>query len=152
MTENEGTLETDILPESVELLSPQNEIIFEIGKEMLKSSINTAREFCKFMITVCLGAIPIYLGLLNFVLSENVILSTNNLIMFVIPLFFYFLSAIIFILGYFPQVDYFSVDIIDEIKNVYDKTVAKRKKIIKMGIVAFFAGNFFAVFFIMNLI
>ena len=64
--------------DSVGPLSPHNEALYEAGKEMLISSISTAREFCKFMITVLTGAIPLYLGLLKFVLPENIRLPVSN--------------------------------------------------------------------------
>ena len=127
--------------ESVEPLSPHNEALYEAGKEMLISSISTARDFCKFMITMSTGAIPLYLGLLKFVLPENITLPVSNLAVFVIPPFLFLISAIVFVLGFFPQVDYFSLDIIDEIRQAYEKTILKRKKFINCGIALFFIGS-----------
>jgi hypothetical protein len=131
--------------ESVGPLSPHNEALYETGKEMLKGSISTGRDFCKFMITVSTGAIPIYLGLLKFVLPENITLSLSKLFLSVVPPFFFLISAIVFILGYFPQVDYFSLDIINQIKQAYEKTVIKRKKFINFGIILFLIGTVFAI-------
>jgi len=129
---------------SVSVLSPHNEALYETGKEMLKSSLNITRDFCKFMITVSMGAIPTYLGLLEFVLDENITLSINEL-MLIVPPFFFLISAIIFIFGYFPQVDYFSLDIVEEIKQAYEKTVAKRKKLTNWGIFLFLVGSVLAI-------
>jgi len=131
--------------ESVGPLSPHNEALYETGKEMLKSSISTARDFCKFMITVSTGAIPIYLGLLKLVLPENTMLSLTELLLSTIPPFFFLIGAIVFTLGYFPQVDYFSLDIIDEIKRAYEKTVIKRRKFTICGTALFVIGTILAI-------
>ena len=131
--------------DSVGPLSPHNEALYEAGKEMLISSISIARDFCKFMITVSTGSIPLYLGLLKFVLPENITLRVSNLVISVIPPFLFLISAIVFVLGYFPQTDYFSLDIIDEIKLAYEKTVIKRRKIIICGTVLFVIGTILAV-------
>lgn len=147
MKKNEkmGNSNTDVKLESVEPLSPHNEALYETGKDMLKSSISTARDFCKFMITVSIGAIPIYLGLLGFVLPEKVVLPASKLFLSVIPPFLFLISSIIFIIGYFPQVDYFSLDIIEEIKDAYEKTIQRRRKFINWGIIVFLAGSTVAI-------
>lgn len=129
---------------SVGVLSPHNEALYETGKEMLKSSLNITRDFCKFMITVSMGAIPAYLGLLEFVLDENITLPIMEL-MSIVPPFFFLISAIIFIFGYFPQVDFFSLEIVEEIKQAYEKTVAKRKKLTNWGIFLFLVGSVLAI-------
>jgi hypothetical protein len=130
---------------SVSALSPHNEALYETGKEMLKSSISTARDFCKFMITVSTGAIPIYLGLLKFVLPQNVTLSVSKIVLSIIPSFIFLISAIVFILGYFPQVGHFSLDIINEIKQAYENTTIRRKKFTNWGVVLFLTGTILAI-------
>lgn len=135
--------------ESVEPLSPHNEALYESGKDMLKSSISTAREFCKFMITISTGAIPIYLGLLEFVLPEEVVLPITRLTLSVIPPFLFLASAIIFILGYFPKSHRFSLDIIEEVRRAYEETILKRNKFINFGLVVFSVGTISAILSIM---
>jgi hypothetical protein len=97
------------------------------------------------MIPVSTGAIPIYLGLLGFVLPEKVVLPASKLFLSVIPPFLFLISSIIFIIGYFPQVDYFSLDIIEEIKDAYEKTIQRRRKFINWGIIVFLAASTFAI-------
>lgn len=141
MNKKESTTASKSEIESVGPLSPHNEALYEAGKDMLKSSVSTARDFCKFMITVSTSAIPIYLGLLKFVLPENITLTVSKLVLSVIPPFFFLISAIVFVLGYFPQVDYFSLDIVNEIKQAYEKTLEKRRKFINCGIALFMIGS-----------
>lgn len=135
----------EIKLKSVEPLSPHNEALYETGKGMLKSSVSTARDFCKFMITVSTGAIPVYLGLLEFVLPENVVLPTGKLVLSVIPPFLFLASTVLFIMGYFPQVEYFSLDIIEETKTAYENTIMRRKKFINSGISVFLIGSIFGI-------
>lgn len=130
---------------SVDPLSPHNEALYETGKEMLKDSVSTARDFCKFMITVSTGSIPIYLGLLKFVLPENAVLSSNEIILSILPPFFFLISSILFIFGYFPQIDYLSLDIVDEIKQMYEKTLKKRKIFTNWGIAFYLIGCILAI-------
>ena len=134
----------EIVIESLGPLSPHDEALFEAGKEMLKTSINTSRDFCKYMITISTGAIPIYLGLLNLVLPDFSKFGFNQILLF-IPPFIFLLCEIIFILGYFPQVDYFSLDIIEELKNSYETTITKRKMYTNVGIGVFLLGNILSI-------
>lgn len=131
--------------ESIGPLSPQNEVIYEMGKEILKNSLNTARDFCKFMITTTIGAIPIYLGLLKFVLSENNILSGIMLILTVIPLLLFFLSTILFNCGYLPKASRLYLDNINDIEQAYDKIIKIRKIFIFSGTTCFFIGVIVAI-------
>lgn len=82
--------------ESVDPISPHNEALYEMGKEMLKSSITTVRDFCKFMINISMGVIPIYLGVLKLVLPKNITLSPTELLSFMISPLLFIISAIIF--------------------------------------------------------
>lgn len=145
-------MEDRLKVESINPLSPHNEALYELGKEMLKSSITTARDFCKFMITICTGLIPIYLGLLKLVSPKNTTLPLTKLILFIIPPLFFLISVIVFILGYFPQTNYFSLDIIEEIKVTYEETVRKRRNFIIGGTVLFGGGTILAIIVILILI
>lgn len=134
------SLKTKLEVESIGPLSPQNEVIYEMGKEMLKSSLSIARDFCKFMITSTIGAIPIYLGLFKFVLSENTILSGIKLLLSIIPLLLFFFSTILFICGYLPKASRLYLDNINDIEQAHDKIIIRRKIFIYLGTTFFFIG------------
>jgi len=136
--------------ESAEPLSPHNEALYETGKEMLKSSITTARDFCQFMITLSTGAIPTYLVLLKFVLPEKVVLSVVSLVLSIIPPFVFLVSAIIFVFGYLPTTSRFSLDLIEEIKKTYEETIIRRKRIINIGLIVFLVGSISAILVIVT--
>ena len=146
MKKNEKTKRNNkIKLESVEPLSPHNEALYEAGKDVLKSSISTARDFCKFMITMSTGAIPTYLALLEFVLPEEIVLPVDRLVLSVIPPFIFLISAVIFTLGYLPATHHFSLDIVEEIRTMYQGMIVRRKKFIKYGIVVFLVGSISAI-------
>jgi hypothetical protein len=137
---------------SAEPLSPHNEALYETGKDMLKKSIDTGRTFCQYMITVATGAIPLYLGLIGFVLPNEYQPQGLETILFSIPPFLFLVGALIFIFGYFPKTDYFSLDIIDEIKTAYEKTVKIRKRYIFWGTFIFTVGTILTIFIIIGFI
>jgi hypothetical protein len=120
--------------------SPHNEAIYEAGKSLLIESITTGRDFCKFMITMSTSAIPIYLGLLKFVMPEKYTLTLNQGIYAVIPAIVFLISAIIFTVGYYPQAGNFSLDIIEEIEREREKTIRKRKNLTWIGFSFFLLG------------
>jgi hypothetical protein len=97
--------------EEVSAVTPHNRALYEAGKTLLIESITTGREFCKFMISVSTGAIPIYLGLLKFVLPEHYILSLEQGIFAVVPAVFFLTASVIFAIGYYPQAGRFYLDI-----------------------------------------
>ena len=45
-------------------ISPADQALYDAGKQMLADSVSVGREFCKFMVGVSTGAIPLYLALL----------------------------------------------------------------------------------------
>ena len=56
--------------QQVSVISPHSKALFETGKAILLDSVSTGREFCKSMIGTSTGAIPIYLGILTFLLPK----------------------------------------------------------------------------------
>jgi len=109
--------------EDVTEVTPHNQAIYETGKSLLIDSVKTGREFCKFMITVSMSAIPIHFGLLKFALPEEFVLTLKQGIIIVIPTLAFLIAAIIFTFGYYPKIGNFSLDMIDEIENQRTQTI-----------------------------
>ena len=138
--------------EEVSAVTPHNRALYEAGKTLLIESITTGREFCKFMISVSTGAIPIYLGLLKFVLPEHYTLSLEQGVLIVVPTVFFLIASIAFTIGYFPQTGCFSLDIINEIERERTKTIRRRAKLTWIGFGIFLIGALTAIaVIIMNL-
>jgi hypothetical protein len=135
-TANESTRSL-ITVRNVSAVSPHNKAIYESGKLLLTESISTSREFCKFMISISTGAIPIYLGFLTFLLPKN---YTPGLLMrgiIIIPTIGFLISSIAFAIGYIPVATKFSLDVIDEIERAREEVLQHRITKIKVGFATF---------------
>lgn len=131
--------------ESVGPLSPNNEAIYETGKEILKISLSAPSDFLKFMIIISTGGTTIYLSYLEFVQPENITISLSMKVLSYAPLFFFFFSTLVFILGYFPKFTRFSLDIINDISQAYRQVINKRRKYVNWGKALFLIGFFLAI-------
>ncbi len=138
MTEN-GSVEKEgsIQVVSVTDITPHSKALYEAGKSLLIDSVTTAREFCKSMITISTGAIPIYLGILSYLLPKDYILGKNAGATIAAPAIGFLFAAVIFIGGYLPISGSFSLDVIEEIEKERNKVIEHRKKFIWLGIAVF---------------
>jgi hypothetical protein len=127
----------DIEIKSVETTTPHNKALYEAGKALLIDSINTSREFCKFMITISTSAIPINLGLFKFVVPDKHIVTFQQGIIAAIPSFLFLIATIIFTIGYYPQIGKFSLDVIQQIEDERTKTILRRRKLTIIGFIIF---------------
>jgi len=124
MTKNE----TKIKLEQVQDITPHNKALYEAGKKLLVDSVDVGREFCKFMTTTTLGAIPVYLALLKLVLPKDYSLHSYDEVLFVVPPIIFLISAVLFVLGYFPQKGKLSLDLPDEIERERSVTISRRHR------------------------
>lgn len=129
----------------VSAVTPHNRALYEAGKNLLVESITTSRDFCKFMISMSTGAIPIYLALIKFVLPEKYTLTFNQSALVVIPAFLFLIASIVFTFGYFPQSGNFSLDIIEEIEWERKKTLEMRAKVTRIGFSLFLIGTIISI-------
>lgn len=133
-SENQG-----IKLERVFAVTPHNRALYEAGKTLLIESISTGKEFCKFMISVSTGAIPIYLGLLKFVLPESFTFSIWQITLATVPTILFLIASVVFAVGYFPRSGRLSLDIVDEIER-------ERTRMIRIRTILGWAG--FSIFLI----
>lgn len=120
--------------------SSQHQIaIYEAGKLMLLESISISREFCKYMITASMSAIPLYLGLLKYITPDKNMLESCNLTMLfmITPCLLLLASAIIFIIGLFPSTAFFSLDNYRETEQARTQMISRRMNFVKWGTFVF---------------
>jgi hypothetical protein len=129
--------ESSIQVISVTDVSPHSKALYEAGKSLLIDSVTTAREFCKSMITISTGAIPIYLGMLSYLLPKDYKLGANAGITIAVPAIGFLIAALIFVGGYLPITSKFSLDIIEEIEHERDKVINHRRKFVWSGVIVF---------------
>lgn len=141
MNKNQNKIEID----SVSEITPHNEALYEAGKKLLIEAISTGREFCKFMISISTGAIPVYMGLISFIIPTDYVAPASQINYSILPPMLFFISSVFFTIGYFPKSTNFSLDVIEEIKNARDKIIKKRMHFIWIGMVTFSFGVLLAI-------
>jgi len=114
--------------EQVQDITPHNKALYEAGKKLLVDSIEVGREFCKFMITTALAAIPAYMGLLKFVLPKDYSLQSHDEISFLAAPILFLASSVLFAIGYFPRRSTLSLDLPDDIERDRSKTITRRQR------------------------
>ena len=123
--------------ENVSEVSPQNQALYDTGKELIGQSLTVGRDYCRFMISTSLSAIPIFLSLIAFTIPDQTTLDTTTRIYLIIPVILFLAASLIFTWGYFPVTESFSLDIIEEIEAIRYKTIRKRYLLIRFGVILF---------------
>jgi hypothetical protein len=112
----------------VQAVTPHNEALYEAGKKLLLDSVETGRDYCKFMITTSMSAIPVYLALLGLMLpAEYQPTWTSGPVLIVAPVVF-LAAAGVAIAGYLPRVATFSLDLPQEIEDARQATIDRRRR------------------------
>lgn len=117
---------TGVELEEVTDITPHNKALYEAGKKLLVDSVDVGREFCKFMCTTAIGAIPIYIALLKLVLPKDYSLQSANEVLFLGPPTLFLVSAVVFVAGYFPQKGNLSLDLPSEIERERAEAIRRR--------------------------
>ncbi len=131
------------------ILTPHERALYEAGKSLLLDSVATAREFCKSMIATSTAAIPVYLGILTFLLPKDPALGTVGGWTIALPAVGYLAAAILFTLGYLPSAHRFSLDVIAEIQQALEQNLARRTRFIWAGLAVFVLSTLYAIFAIL---
>ena len=124
----------------VSAVSPHNRALYEAGKTLLIDSVKTGQEYCKSMITLALSAIPVYLGLLAFLLPEGYVLGFAAGATIAVPALLFLVAAVLFSAGYMPAVKKFSLDVINEIERAREQVLKRRARFIWGGFGFFLLG------------
>ncbi len=144
------TKNTKIELEQVQDVTPHNKALYEAGKKLLVDSVDVGREFCKFMTTTTIGAIPTYLALLKLVLPKDYSLQSYDEILFLSPPIVFLISAVLFVLGYFPQKGSLSLDLPAEIERERSETIRRRHFYAVAGFSVFCIGIVLGVWVVVN--
>jgi hypothetical protein len=118
-------------------LSPHNKALYEAGKTLLVESIEVGREFCKFMIGSSSGAIPVYLGLLKFLLPEHYVLTSRQAVELGAPALVFLLASAVFAVGYFPTKTDVALELPEDINRIRNESVQRRRRFALWGFVIF---------------
>lgn len=107
-------------------LSPHDKALLKAGEKLLAESVEVGRDFCKSMIGVATGAVPLYLGLLKAFVPEEWVPNTAWGFPYTVPPALFMAAAVIFVLGYLPSPRMVSLDDPDNLERILS-TLAKRR-------------------------
>ena len=141
---------TKVELEKVHEITPHNKALYEAGKKLLVDSVDVGREFCKFMTTTTLGAIPTYLALLKIVLPKDYSLQSNDEIIFLVPHLIFLVSTVLFVLGYFPQKGSLALDLPVEIERGRSTTIRRRHRYAILAFTIFCIGIVYGSWILVN--
>lgn len=119
---------------SARTLTPHTRALYEAGKTLFIESIETGREFCKFMIGSSAGGVPIYIGLLGLLLHDRHRPSTAHASLLLVPVILFLAAAIVACIGYLPKSAQLAMDVVDEIRGERERLIKHRRR---LGIVSF---------------
>jgi hypothetical protein len=142
---SEGAPASNVEVELLAALSPHSKALFEVGKAILLDSLTTGREFCSSMIGVSTGAIPLYLGILTFLLPENFVLGFAAGLIIATPAIGFLLAATLFTFGYLPLSGKISLELPEEIEQALEKNINHRKRFIWSGMTVFVLSTLLAI-------
>lgn len=148
---NEATAErksATVGVENVSVVSPHNLALYEIGKELMVQSLTVGRDYCQFMITTSLSAIPIFISIVAFIIPDGATLDIWAKTGLIIPILLFLASSLVFTGGYLPVAESFSMDILDEIESVRARTIGRRHLLIRVGVALFIASVLIGCFMI----
>lgn len=114
-------------------ITPHTLAFYDLGKNMLVDSMVASRDYCKTMMGSCTGAIPIYLGILTFLLPENYRLGLGAGGLISLPAIGFLIATIIFSSGYLPLTGQISLDLVEKIEDEYNRIIKRRSRLISIG-------------------
>jgi hypothetical protein len=126
-------------------ISPHTKAVYEAGKKILVDSIDTGREFCQSMIKTSTGAIPVYLGILAFILPKDYSLGIGLGAAVSLPAIAFLIASVVFSIGYLPVTTHFSLELVEEIERERNRIVRRRSQLIKVGFSIFVLATLTAI-------
>lgn len=127
----------------MEKLTSNDDALIGSGKKLFVESIETIRNYSKFMISTSINAIPVYTAIIVFALGDESTLKEltvlNKALLISSPAVF-LISMILFILAYNPKVGDLNLNNIDSIKGVIKRIIKRRSLLNKIGTISFTVG------------
>jgi len=130
--------------EHVAPISPQHKAMAEAGREMLISSIRNGRDFCKFMVGITSGSLPVYLGLLKLVVRSPDALSVWERAAIALPVGPFLFAIWFFVVGCLPRERQFAVDVIEQIQEARAETMKELRIYTIRAVRCFMVGTVLA--------
>jgi hypothetical protein len=127
-------------------ITPHSQAVYETGKAILIDSVTASREFCKTMIGISASAIPLYLGILSYLLPKDYVLGVNAGAIIAAPAVGFLITTVTFVGGYSPLVrGEFSLNHIEEIDAVREDIISYRNRFVVVGLITFMLSTLLAI-------
>jgi len=121
-------------------ITPKDAALYEAGRLMFVNANDVGREFCKYMTNTSFAAIPVYLALVTFGLSEDVEIGVELRMMFMVPPVLFLGAALIFIWGYMPRKAQISLIEPERIEKELQSLIKRRRCVHILGFPIFVLG------------
>jgi hypothetical protein len=118
---------------------------YEAAKKMRIDSLATGREFSRSMISLCASGVPVYLGLLKFVLPAGYSFEFIDGLLSISPAILFLVGTVIFAVASYPQVRGLNLDDYNAITEVLTFLVLRHRRLNFIALCAFILGNIFGI-------
>ena len=102
--------------------------------------MEASREYAKLMIQFSFTAIPIYVGLVSFVVGNNISkfkFSFVQTLLLLTPVAAYLASGCIFVLAFYPRGGNIVLDVVEIIRETHQRLLRRRSRLSLAGTILF---------------
>lgn len=142
-SDEKGEQDVSISVASAEVLTEHDKGIMEAGRRIYVESVDSGREYCKHMIAVSAGAIPIYVGLLKLGISDKHSPSATEYLIWMIPAILFLSSLLAFSFGFLPGSHKINLGNLNSVESVRNKLIMQRQIWSLLGFVLLAFGVIF---------
>jgi hypothetical protein len=140
-TEDMGQANDVIVIEEAQLLTPLDEALLDVGKDLIKESVNQSREFHKTMLgltaTFSTLMASFFVILAIGVTNTPLKLDTIQRIFLIVPVFLMLISSLFFALGYYPRSTNIAIEDLTEVAIIVENVLKNRKLFALLGLLSF---------------
>ncbi|HEY9763063.1 MAG TPA: hypothetical protein V6D07_11100 [Trichocoleus sp.] len=112
-----------------------------VGQKILLDRLNTGRDFCKLMLILSLGAIPVYLLLFIMAIPYDSDAGKTAGMMILSPALLFLITAIVFAAGFLWVTAGPISDSVNEIERASRKIILRRNQFIALGSLCFLSAS-----------
>jgi hypothetical protein len=130
-----------VMPDKIRIPTSRASVMFqEIGENLVRNSLGTITEFNKFMIGTCLGAIPLFLGLLKLAVPDKQVLVGKSMAWSIAVIVVLLFGSFAAIFGYLPLSDRIGLQEPDQVKTAVQSAIVFRRLMAWCSIVLLIIG------------
>jgi len=127
------------------ILSHHEIAILESGKKLYNETVDSSREFAKFMIQISFGSIPVYFAITKYLSADIRNVSFFYKMIFLAPPILFLISSIVFIFSFLPKHKSVSLDELNQIRELRNRIVNSRRILNLVGTFILISGILIAI-------